>query len=43
MEETSISRLAHLQKKMQGENSNLESQKTLTKHNKGALMNNNKT
>jgi hypothetical protein len=43
MEETLTSKPVDLQKKMQGGNTNMESQTTTIEHNKGTPMNNNKT
>lgn len=43
MEEAWTSKPTHLQKKMQGQNTYLESQRTPTKHNKGVSTSNNRT
>jgi hypothetical protein len=43
IKEAKIYRLAHMQRKMQGGSASLKSKKTLIKHNKEALMNNNIT
>jgi hypothetical protein len=43
IKEAKISRLAHMQRKMQRGNASLNSKKSLIEHNKETLMNNNRT